>query len=546
MTRPTRSSTKTATQAVAKTEASNGRKPAKKTGVAKPAVSPRAGVKRGQAAASPERDEKEDTEKEEAVEEEKDADEDAMEVDGDAKKGAKKTAKKSAPKAAPPARAGAKRGRKADASKEEEEKEEDEMEVNGAEKQAESKKGRKKTEKADAAKKPPVKRVKREFTLPTRYSTSGEVFVVGSGDCGQLGLGPDVLEKERPALLRSLSDVTIVAIFAGGLHNIALTDDGKLWSWGCNDQMALGRGGEEMEPGPVEGLDDEFIVQVACGDSISAALTREGNVYAWGTFRGTNGIFGFAANETGVTTKTQDRPVRLEMLTRIIDIDCGANHMIAIQDGGTVYSWGIAEQGQLGRKPQGRRMEQSSLTPRPCNFRRLKYTRAFCGSYHTFLVYKETEVYAFGLNNHGQLGLGDTDEYEGVWHVDGLEGKVKTISGGEHHSLFLNEDGNVFVWGRADSGQLGLEGQTEPVCEPRRLEVLSNVRQVAGGGSFSLAVTNEEANNLYGWGYGEMGQLANGGEDSATPFKVELKGRQVIMAAAGGQHTVLLVKPKDQ
>ena len=49
-----------------------------------------------------------------------------------------------------------------------------------------------------------------------------------------------------------------------------------MYSWGCNDQKALGRSGEETEPGPVEGLDDVFIVHASCGDSISVALSQDG------------------------------------------------------------------------------------------------------------------------------------------------------------------------------------------------------------------------------------------------------------------------------
>jgi alpha-tubulin suppressor-like RCC1 family protein len=56
----------------------------------------------------------------------------------------------------------------------------------------------------------------------------GQVFVVGSGDCGQLGLGQDVLEKERPALLSYFNDKKIVKIYAGGLHNICLSKTGKV------------------------------------------------------------------------------------------------------------------------------------------------------------------------------------------------------------------------------------------------------------------------------------------------------------------------------
>lgn len=50
----------------------------------------------------------------------------------------------------------------------------------------------------------------------------------------------------------------------------------KVYSWGCNDQKALGRSGEETEPAPVDGLEDIFIVAITCGDSCSVALSKDG------------------------------------------------------------------------------------------------------------------------------------------------------------------------------------------------------------------------------------------------------------------------------
>jgi regulator of chromosome condensation len=105
--------------------------------------------------------------------------------------------------------------------------------------------------------------------------------------------------------------------------------------------------------------------------------------------------------------------------------------------------------------------------------------------------------------------------------------------------------GSVYVFGRGDSGQLGLPEKKEVVDEPKIIKALQNVRQVSAGGAFSLAVTKDKANNLWAWGYGEMGQLANSSEDSDMPFQVLIKDRHVIQAAAGGQHTVLLISPKE-
>jgi regulator of chromosome condensation len=81
-------------------------------------------------------------------------------------------------------------------------------------------------------------------------------------------------------------------------------------------------------------------------------------------------------------------------------------------------------------------------------------------------------------------------------------------------------------------------------CSTAHLLSLPPIKQISCGASFTLAVTQED-NNLYAWGYGEMGQLANGSEDAPVPFQIELKGRQVLAASGGGQHSVILLTPKE-
>ncbi len=96
--------------------------------------------------------------------------------------------------------------------------------------------------------------------------------------------------------------------------------------------------------------------------------------------------------------------------------------------------------------------------------------------------------------------------------------------------------------GRGDSGQLGVPD--EKLFVPKHLASLQNVKSIRCGASFSLAVTHMPQKNLWMWGYGEMGQLANGAEDADEPQNTNLKERHVYCAAAGGQHTVLLLNPK--
>ena len=184
---------------------------------------------------------------------------------------------------------------------------------------------------------------------PGRKHKHGQVLVVGSGDCGQLGLGNSIFSASKPKLLSYFNDKSIYNVFAGGLHNIALSTSGSLYSWGCNDLFALGRSKSkpEDEPLPVEGLDNIVIVQVACGDSISCALDDKGYVYNWGTFRNNSGVFGVLDGKSDPESGDQAMviPARVMQLKNIIKIAAGSNHLVALSSDGKVYTWGTGEQG---------------------------------------------------------------------------------------------------------------------------------------------------------------------------------------------------------
>lgn len=74
------------------------------------------------------------------------------------------------------------------------------------------------------------KRVKHsEFNSIVKAPTTvGKVFVFGTGDTGQLGLGDDLLERKKPMPLKVLDDEEIVDVVCGGMHSIAITKGGKV------------------------------------------------------------------------------------------------------------------------------------------------------------------------------------------------------------------------------------------------------------------------------------------------------------------------------
>ena len=82
----------------------------------------------------------------------------------------------------------------------------------------------------------------------SKEAKAGSVLSLGTGDTGQLGLGEDITERTKPALVAGVKG-KVMAVAAGGMHTICVTTDGKVWSFGCNDEGALGRAIDEDEEG---------------------------------------------------------------------------------------------------------------------------------------------------------------------------------------------------------------------------------------------------------------------------------------------------------
>ena len=412
---------------------------------------------------------------------------------------------------------------------------------------------------------------------------SGSVYVFGSGDCGQLGLGEDDIEVKKPTQIIYFEDKKIVQVAAGGLHNLALSQDGRVYAWGCNDEKALGHGCAEWTIGEVEFLKeihnnlgksnqdllyrspDSPFVRIACGDSISGAVTQLGSCWAWGTFRDSKGLLGFSP-----TALLQEHPFcissTLPAKTKISKLAAGANHLIALtQDDHQLYAWGCGEQGQLGRRILERH-KQLALKPQNVTPRQGRQASPIvdvaCGSYHSLALTEDGHLFAWGLNNYGQLGLGDTEPRLTAEKItlcitmtntknNSMEVRFRAIAAGEHHSLALAMDGTLYAWGRSDAGQLAIDPKaasflTESVTVPRQINPAffdnKEIIEIASGGNHCLARTaSDKVNTIYSWGFGEMLQLGNGKEkDEPIPFKLPISFSNILQIDAGGQHSIIL------
>lgn len=422
---------------------------------------------------------------------------------------------------------------------------------------------------------------------PKLPSTKLNVYVFGSGSICELGLGPAVVEVKRPRLnpLLPIDKVGIVQLAVGGAHVLALDYNGRVWAWGTNDSGVLGRDTKENEdeadehddwvinskestPTLVPGLPENIpIVKVAASDNLSVAVDGEGHLWAWGTFID-DGKKCFKND-----VKYQRTPIEITTVRNVVDVACGKDHVLILDRSGTVYSWGVGSSCQLGVKvnPNLRTRVFGPLKIPGLN----KVKRVFAGEYHSFALKEDGKVFSWGLNNFGQAGnselVGDGAIIEKPTHAPFFDDKnIVEIAGGNHHSLALTKDGDIYAFGEMNFHQLGLNPANLPestvrekngtpayVPVPTKIEApgLPKFKAIATGSDHSLAISAEDG-SIWTWGFGETYQLGHGkpaGEDSPedeeVPKRIDntaTRGVNMVFVGAGGQFSVAAGLPREE
>ncbi|KAF2097122.1 RCC1/BLIP-II [Rhizodiscina lignyota] len=513
-----------------------------------------------------------------------------------ASKAASKAAPKTAPKATPKATTKAKAGPKRAAA-------DDSDDEPAAKKAKPSPKAKTPAKappkpKAPPKAKPVPKSPKQKVAINEIPKLPLDVFVFGEGGSGELGLGVEnkCIDVKRPRLNPHLSG-KVVQVAAGGMHAAALTSDNRILTWGVNDQGALGRDSEWRDRtrgntgddnddsddpealtdlNPYEAIptaipQDAFpegtkFVKVVAGDSASFALTDDGQVYGWGTFRGNEGVFGFSREGKDINV-VQHTPMHIAKLKNIIDICAGANHMLALDKKGLVYAWGAGQQNQLGRRIVERNA-YTALEPSTIAVKKVKAIGS--GSYHSFAIDENDKVWAWGLNNFGETGIpegagGDNAVIGRPTIAKNLSGKgMKLVVGGGHHSAGVTENGECFLWGRMDGGQIGIAQDALPMDdedmimkdEGGRPRILLQPMQVPNvnashaccGPEHTLAVTKD--GKAFAWGFNVNYQLGLGHDDDvnvATEIHNKaVDGKMLNWAGTGGQYSMLAAPTSAQ
>lgn len=378
------------------------------------------------------------------------------------------------------------------------------------------------------------------------------VLAMGNNSDGQLGCG--VLDDDddkvfEPTSLGTFESIVVRNCAMSLKHSMWLTADGIVYSAGDNDSGQLGRSGKRTKPFKIESIEHLPVESVAAGNGFTVLAGKlDGRLMGVG--RGDRGQLGMG----GADRDDKEKVKFSREENQLLQLSAGESHCIALSRSGKVLAFGENRHGQLGLGDF-----VSSATPKPiASLHSRPVVRVCCGASHSLARTASGLLWAWGCNEHGQLGLGDTKPRFHPEQVKAMRvSRCVDVAAGSRHTLAITERGLVFAFGAGGSGQLGSGGIAETEPYPKVVESLKeigNCLQVACGHSHSLAlVQNEESlkENVYAWGLGSSGQLGIPKEQlqdrklSPLPQKVRLDPALRVVSITSGplaHHSFLVMQ----
>ena len=302
----------------------------------------------------------------------------------------------------------------------------------------------------------------------------------------------------------------------------------KTYIWGCNSRNEL-RFKLDYKNSPQE-LPKIRFSKIKCGYEHMVALTPQSELYVWGRNNyGQLGLDNIGYSRCG--------PIPYKLLSDIKKIYCGREYTIVItKTRSEIYVWGGNEYGQLG-------LGNNRTYCSPQKLQLSNVTSISCGVTHAIAFAKNSnKIYVWGTNHFGELGLGDNKNYNRPTELF-LPLNVLKIRCGQHHTIALSASGKLFVWGENSSCELGLGDRTHRNIPHELLLEDKIVIGVSCGMSHTMVLTNR--GEIYGWGDNASGQLESIYDSSYVSIPTKISLDKIMFVSCGAFHTIAVTIYND-
>ncbi|XP_029469049.1 serine/threonine-protein kinase Nek8 isoform X2 [Rhinatrema bivittatum] len=292
---------------------------------------------------------------------------------------------------------------------------------------------------------------------------------------------PGSIDQMQPQFisrfLEGQSGVTIKHVSCGDLFTACLTDRGILMTFGSGSNGCLGHGNfnDVTQPKIVEALLGYEMVQLACGASHVLAITNEREVFAWG--RGDNGRLGLGSQES----HNAPQQVTLSADYEAQRVLCGIDSSMILTGNHQILACGSNRFNKLGLdkisgncEPSQEDQVEEAYTFTAIQSAPINQEAILCadvGTAHSATVTVSGCCYTFGSNQHGQLGTNSHQSSRVPYLVRGLERiKVVMIACGDAFTVAIGAEGEICTWGKGARGRLGRKDESAGMPKLVQLE----------------------------------------------------------------------------
>lgn len=332
---------------------------------------------------------------------------------------------------------------------------------------------------------------------------------------------------------------TVDKIAAGGSHSLILKTDGSLWAVGSNSNGQLGDGTQVDRNVPVK-IESSGVIAIAAGENHSLYIKSDGsNKELWGMGSNANGQLG----NNSVSDKNSSILIESVPISSgdLFQVSADGNHTLYLKsDLSTVQLMGMGASayGQLGI------FDHNVTTLRIINNdvgtdENKSSIKLTTGDNHSMYLEDNGSLWVLGKNNQGQLGDG-TDINKSTAVMIEPSG-VTDISAGGNHSLYI-KNGKLWAMGSNADGQLGDStnwDRNRPILVPG---IVGNIVSIHAGKTYSYFTKQD--GTVWRMGNNSVGQLGDG-TTSSVSYPSELTSFSGANISAGGAHALLLKSDKS-
>ena len=370
--------------------------------------------------------------------------------------------------------------------------------------------------------------------VPGEYFRLPALWTWGRNNFGQLGINDAVANNRTTPVTTFAGGTNWKSVASGYAHTVAIKTDGTLWTWGYNNNGQLGIG--------VDVLNRTTPVTTFAGGTNWKSVA--GGLYHTSAIKTDGTLWGWGINDAG-QLGVNDTITRTTPVTTILggtdwkSVAGGSNHTAAIKTDGTLWVWGYNAFGQLGINNAADR-----TTPVTTFLGGTNWKSVACGRYHTTAIKTDGTLWNWGYNSYGQLGI-NAITIRSTPVTTFLGGtNWKSVGGGIAQTTAIKTDGTLWVWGRNNNGQLGINDTANRSTPVTTILGGTNWKSVAGGGYFITAIKTD--GTLWTWGNNNLGQLGiNDTTNRSTPVTTRLGGTNWKSVAGGQNHTVAIQYQPD-